>query len=69
MTKKNVDEIISMAKALTKKTAATDAATDSSPELMDAIQSVAAQIKQVSGGNTQLTALVEQVQALVKDAK
>lgn len=69
MTKKNVDEIIAMAKKLTKQAATSDAAAGNSPELMDAIQSVAEQIKQAAGGNSQVAALVEQVQALAKDAE
>jgi hypothetical protein len=68
MSKKSVDEIISMAKNITNQAANTGEAAAASPELMDAIQSVAAQIKRSAGADSDLAALVDQVQSLAKDA-
>lgn len=68
MTKKTVDDLIAMAQDVTKQAAASGEAAASSPELMDAIQSVATQIKRSAGADSQLAALVDQVQALAKGA-
>lgn len=68
MSKKSVDEIISMAKNITEQAANAGEAAAASPELMDAIQSVAAQIKRSAGADSGLAALVDQVQALAKGA-
>lgn len=68
MTKKSVDDLIAMAKDVTKQAAASGEAAGSSPELMEAIQSVVAQIKRTAGADSQLSALVDQVQALARDA-
>jgi len=69
MAKKNVDELISMAQAATKQAADTGIAADSSQELMDAIQSAAAKLKRAAGADSELAALVDQVQALAKQSE
>ena len=58
--KKSVDDLIKMAKSVTAQAAANGDST-TTPEMMDAIQSVAAQIKRMSGTDSELAALVDQV--------
>lgn len=67
MTKKSIDDLIAMATDVTKQAAASGEATTSTPELMEAIQSVATQIKRTAGADSQLAALVDQVQTLAKN--
>ena len=67
MSKQNIDQLVTMAKAAAKQSAENGGDTNNSPEMMEAIQSVAAQIKEVAGGNSQVAALIEQVQALAKE--
>jgi len=69
MAKKNVDEIITLAKTVTAQLSASGEATTTSPEIMDSIQSVAGQIKRMAGADSDLAALVDQVQALAKDTE
>jgi hypothetical protein len=68
MSKKQIGQVITMAKAAAKQSAENGNADENSPELMDAIQAIAAQIKEVAGENRQVAALIDQVQALAKDA-
>ncbi|PUE55694.1 hypothetical protein [Limnohabitans parvus] len=68
MSKKSVDEIISLAKNIINQAANNGEAAAASPELMDAIQSVTAQIKRSAGSDSELAALVDQVQSLAKGA-
>lgn len=66
MTNKTVDDLIAMAKTVTAQAAANGESTTTHPEMMDAIQSVASQIKRMAGADSDLAALVDQVQSLAK---
>lgn len=67
MSNRKVSQLVTMAKAAVKQSAANGNDAENTPELMDAIQLVAAQIKEVAGGNSQVAALIDQVEALAKD--
>jgi len=68
VSKKNMDELIALAKNMAEKAAASEETSRVTPEVMDAIQAVATQIKHRAGHDADLAALVEHVQSLVKNA-
>lgn len=69
MSQKNIDELVTMAKEVTKQAAASGDALSTTPEMMDAIQSVAAKIKRSAGADSDLAALVQQIEALAKQTE
>lgn len=68
MTNKSIDEVMAMAKSVADQAAKSGELSSATPELIDAIQSVASKIKRSAGADSDLAALVEQVQALANSA-